>query len=108
MIARARLPSGRGAQVKIAPAGELQAAYEAALRERRAEFGAAPSTVEALVYEFRTYGLAALAGENCRRRLGELSEAQVVASVIERLVRLRPSHPAITDELIFRLGEQLS
>jgi hypothetical protein len=68
---------------------------------------AAKSTVEALMYELRTYGVAALAGANCRRRLGELSEAQL-AEIIERLMAMRARHPAITDELLFQLGEQLS
>jgi hypothetical protein len=49
-------------QFKVASAGELQADYEAALQKRRAEYGAAPSTVKAVMYELRTYGLAAIAG----------------------------------------------
>ena len=47
----------------------LQEIYEAAMRRQREAYGAAPTTVEALMYELRTYGLAALAGANCRRRL---------------------------------------
>jgi hypothetical protein len=69
--------------------------------------GAAASTVEAVMYELRTYGVAALAGPNCRRRLGELTEAQL-GEVIERLIAMRERYPAITDELLFQLGEQLS
>jgi|SoiMethySBSTD1v2_1073268.scaffolds.fasta_scaffold2666299_1 hypothetical protein len=69
--------------------------------------GAAASTVEAVMYELRTYGVAALAGPNCRRRLGELTEAQL-GEVIERLIAMRTRYPAITDELLFQLGEQLS
>jgi hypothetical protein len=68
---------------------------------------AASSTVEALMYELRTYGAAALAGPNCRRRLRDLPQPQLV-EVIERLMALRPNYPAITDELLFLLGEQLS
>jgi hypothetical protein len=67
---------------------------------------AAASTVEALMYELRTHGLAALAGPNCRRRFSELSQLQLV-EVIERLMKLRPKYPAITDELLFQLGEHL-
>jgi hypothetical protein len=89
-----------------ASAAELQAMYEDALRRRREQYGAAPLTVEALMYELRTYGLAALAGENCRRRLSELNDKQL-AEVIERLMRLRSKYPAITDELLFQLGELL-
>jgi hypothetical protein len=90
----------------VASAEELHRDYEAALRRRRELHGAAGSTVEALMYEFRTYGLAALAGPNCRCRLSELSNAQV-REVIGRLMRIRPNYPAITDELLFRLGELL-
>lgn len=68
---------------------------------------AAPSTVEALMYELRSFGVAALAGPNCRRRLGELTEAQL-GGVIERLIAMRPRYPAVTDALLFQLGEQLA
>lgn len=66
--------------------------------------GAARSTVEAVVYELRTYGFAATAGQNCQRRLSELSSAQI-REVIERLYRLQPKYPAITDDLLLLLGE---
>jgi hypothetical protein len=91
-------------QLKVASAAELQADYEAALRKRRAEYGAAPSAVEAVMYGLRTYGIAALAGPNCQRRLADLSDAQV-REVIERLDRLRPQYPAITDNLLLALAE---
>jgi hypothetical protein len=65
---------------------------------------AAWSTVEALIYELRTYGLAATAGPKCQRRLADLSDAQI-REVIERLDRLRPKYPAITDDLILALAE---
>jgi hypothetical protein len=91
-------------QTKVATTAELQADYEAALCKRRAEYGAAPSTVEAVMYELRTYGLAAIAGPNCQRRLADLSNAQL-RQVIERLDRLRPNYPAITDNLLFSLAE---
>jgi hypothetical protein len=91
----------------VASAEELQRDIDAAMRKRRELHGAAGSTVEALMYEFRTYGLAALAGPNCRCRLSELSKPQL-AEIIERLVALRPKYAAITDELLFQLSEQLT
>jgi hypothetical protein len=86
---------------------ELQRDYETALRKKLEQHGAAPATVEAVLYELRTYGIATLAGPNCRRRLADLSTSQLY-EVINRLVRLRPTHPAITDELLFQLSELLS
>jgi hypothetical protein len=56
-------------------------------------------TVEAVMYELRTYGLAAIAEPNCQRRLADLSDAQV-REVIERPHQLRPKYPAITDNLL--------
>ena len=90
----------------VAPAGGLQADYEAALRRRREVYGATKATVEAVMYELRTYGLAALAGTNCRRRLSELSAAQL-RQVIKRLDRMRDQYPAVTDELLLRVGEKI-
>ena len=58
------------------------------------------------MYELRTLGLAALAGSNCRRRLAELNREQL-HEIIRRLMCLRPRYPAITDELLYQLGEQL-
>ena len=84
----------------------LQEIYEAAMRRQREAYGAAPTTVEALMYELRTNGLAALAGPNCRRRLSELSQPQLL-EVIGRLIKLRPRYPAITDQLLLRLRELL-
>jgi hypothetical protein len=85
---------------------EMQAMYETSLRRARKQYGAADSTVEALMYELRTLGLAALAGPNCRRRLASLSTAQL-REVIGRLMQLRPLYPAITDDLLLKLGEGL-
>jgi hypothetical protein len=85
---------------------EMQAMCDAALRRRSERYGAASTTVEALMYELRTLGLAALAGSNCRRRLAELNREQL-QDIIRRLMRLRPRYPNITDELLFQLGEQL-
>lgn len=97
-------PTHKRKEFKIASAAELQADSEAALQKRRAEYGAAPSTIEAVMYELRTYGLAAIAGTNCQRRLADLSNAQL-REVIERLDRLRPQYPAITDNLLLSLAE---
>jgi hypothetical protein len=87
----------------VATPAEFQSLYDATLRVRR-KLGAAPSTVEAVMYELRTYGLAAIAGPNCQRRLADLSNAQL-RQVIERLDRLRPNYPAITDNLLLSLAE---
>jgi hypothetical protein len=83
---------------------EFQSLYEITLRARRKLLGAAPSTVEAVMYKLRTYGLAAIAGPNCQRRLADLSDAQL-RQVIERLDRLRTKYPAITDNLLLSLAE---
>jgi hypothetical protein len=85
---------------------ETQAIHDAALRRRIESSGAASTTVEALMYELRTLGIAALAGSNCRRRLADLNREQF-EDIIRRLIRLRPHYPSITDELLFQLGEQL-
>jgi hypothetical protein len=79
--------------------------FEDALRARhRAQYGAAQSTVEALMYSLRECGVAALSEPSTQRRLFELSKAQL-AEVIARLNRLRPKYPNISDELILMLGE---
>jgi hypothetical protein len=90
----------------VASASELQAMYDAALRKQREQFGAAKFTVEAVMYELRTYGIAALAGANCQRRLSELSPDQI-RQVISRLMKLRPKYPAITDTLILQIKKKL-
>jgi hypothetical protein len=68
--------------------------------------GAPQSTVEALVYELRTHGLTALQHPSCLRRLDDVSATQV-REVTARLIRLLPKYPAITDDLLLKLGEQL-
>jgi hypothetical protein len=67
---------------------------------------AAASTVEALLLGLRERGTAALAKQECRRRLANLSSVQV-REVLARLMALRPTYPAIDDELLFLVGEQL-
>src|SRR5262249_26288549 len=65
-------------------------------RERRREHGPKSTlhwlgtpqpTVEAVMYELRTDGVAALKESNCRRRLGDLSRDQF-KEVIARLIKL--------------------
>ena len=90
----------------VASAAELQADYEASLRRRREQCGAAFTTVEALMFSLRERGEAALHERDTRRRLAELSTDQL-REVLRRLVRLRPKYPAITDQFLFHLNELL-
>jgi hypothetical protein len=78
---------------------ELQTTVDAAMRQQLERYGAASATVEALMHELRTLGLAALAGRNCKARLADVSDSQL-RQVIERLERLRPAYPAITERLL--------
>lgn len=64
------------------------------------------ATMDALIYELRTHGLPQLGKVNCRRRLSDLSTPQV-RELIASLIRLRPKYPAITNELILKLGDHL-
>jgi hypothetical protein len=73
---------------------------------RRRLVDASQATVEALLYELRMHGLAALKRPSCRRRLADVSSAQL-RDVIARLIRLRPKYSTITDDLLLKLGEQL-
>lgn len=73
---------------------------------RRPRVAAPRATVEALLYELRTHGLAALERPSCRRRLADVSSAQL-RDVIAALIRVRPNYPTITDDLLLKLGEQL-
>jgi hypothetical protein len=72
----------------------------------RRHFEGCASTVEALMLSLRERGAAALREPNTLRRLSELSTAQV-REVIARLIKLRPRYPAIDDDLLLRLGDQL-
>jgi hypothetical protein len=78
----------------------------AEIQQHRLSGRAPAATVSGLVFSLRERGDAALAEPDCRRRLAEISTTQV-REVIGRLIAVRPRYPAITDELIFRLGEQL-
>jgi hypothetical protein len=90
----------------VASAHELQWTYEAALDERRKSYGAAPTTVEAVMYSLRERGEPALTETDCQRRLSELSLDRL-RQVIVRLDRMRAEYPAITDSLLLRLGEKI-
>jgi hypothetical protein len=70
---------------------------------RRALVDAPRATVEALLCELRTHGLATMSHPNCLRRLDHVSTAQL-REVLGRLIKLRPKYPAITDDLLFKLG----
>ena len=73
---------------------------------RRCRVDAPRATVEALLYELRTQGLAVLERPSCRRRLADVPSAQL-RDVIAALIRLRPQYSTITDDLLLKLGEQL-
>jgi hypothetical protein len=68
--------------------------------------GAPNSTVEALVFELRTDGLAALNEPSCIRRIDDISAAQL-REVLGRLIKLRPKYPLITDDLLLKIGRLL-
>jgi hypothetical protein len=73
--------------------------------------GAAPITVEAVMWELRTDGLAALQTPGGRRRLSELTTEQM-REVIRRLIHCRTKYPGrdpgITDNFLLKLEEHLS
>jgi hypothetical protein len=46
------------------------------------------------------------AERDCRARLADLSSDQI-RDVIRSLITLRPRYPKISDELLFKLGDQL-
>jgi len=64
------------------------------------------STYDAALWELRTYGVAQLAKENCRRRLSDLSTKQLRELTVA-LMRLRPQYSMINDELLLKLGDLL-
>jgi hypothetical protein len=64
------------------------------------------TTYDAALWELRTYGLAQLTKENCRRRLSDLSTKQL-RELIAVLMRLRPQYSMINDELLLKLGDLL-
>jgi hypothetical protein len=64
----------------------------------------AKSTVEALMYTFRTRGIIALVDDRCQERLRDLSIEQI-DEVIGRLGKMRENYPMISDGLIAGLQE---
>lgn len=67
--------------------------------------GARPTpqtTVDALLYQLRTQGLAAFEYPNCRRRLADLSVEQL-REVMAALIRARMRCASVTDELLIAL-----
>ena len=71
----------------------------------RSEQRAAASTVDALVYELREYGLQQLKNPNCLRRLEQLSAKQV-REVTGRLLAIQANRipHKVTDELVLTIG----
>jgi hypothetical protein len=65
---------------------------------------AAPTTVEAVMYELREDGLTALKAPNCQRRIGELSRRQLL-EVLGRLLKLRSRYPKISDDLLLYIED---
>jgi hypothetical protein len=61
-------------------------------------------TLDALIYELRTLGVAAFKNPSCRRRLADLSDLQL-RELLAALIRTRARYPAITDELLIALDE---
>ena len=74
----------------------------------RRDFGgsAAPSVVDALLFELSRYGLPRLNNEKTQRRLAELSVDQL-REVSALLVRMKPRYPEITAELLDVLRDQI-
>ena len=70
-----------------------------------AQAEAAAATVDALIYELREDGVAALATPGCQRRLAAISFDQAL-DVIARLNNLHARYPKITDQLILRIGDR--
>ena len=96
-----------GARGSIPPGWDAMSPSVLVAHFARERCGAARSTCDALIYELRRDGRAALERPNCRHRLADLSTAQV-RELIATLIRLRPQHAAtITEDLIGLLGDQL-
>jgi hypothetical protein len=64
--------------------------------------GAPRSTFDALHYELRSRGVAALEHPSCRRRLVELSAKQL-RELMAALIRIRAKFPGVTNELLLAL-----
>jgi hypothetical protein len=90
-------------------AWEMRAVVDAALQRER-EYGAAPTTIEALMWGLRSEGIAHLNEPRCRRRLMDCSPDQV-REIIARLLGCRETYPGrdpgISDELLLALRNLL-
>ena len=74
-------------------------------RAARERYNEAPkATYDAVVYELRTNGISQLSQPNCRRRLGDLSGAQIKA-VMASLQARRNEYPKVSDELLKALAQ---
>jgi hypothetical protein len=62
-------------------------------------FHATTSTIEALKYELRCFGIAQLKKPHTQARIAELS-AEQMGDVIAALHRMQPEYPQISDELV--------
>jgi hypothetical protein len=78
-----------------------------ALNNPRRYKGAARSTYDALLFELSRFGIERLATPKCQQRLGDLSTDQV-RELIGALIRLKSKYRTITDDLLLKLGDQLS
>jgi hypothetical protein len=88
----------------VASEGELQADMDDAIARVRNQYGAAPSTIEAIMYALRRRGEAGLTESNTRNRLDQCSPEQR-QEIIVRLNNLRGRYSAIADGLIIRIAE---
>jgi hypothetical protein len=86
------------------PGISLDRTYGEISRAARGRYNEAPkATYDAVVYELRTNGISQLGEPNCRRRLGDLSGAQMKA-VMASLQALRDQYPKVNDELLKALA----
>jgi hypothetical protein len=78
---------------------------QAGLRQRaRTTHRAADTTVEAVRYELRTYGIAQLAKPKTQARLADFNTQQIT-EMVASLRRMQPPYPAITQELTTAIEE---
>jgi hypothetical protein len=84
--------------------GELQADMDDTIARVRDQYGAAASTIEAIMYALRERGEAGLAESNTGNRLDQCSPEQR-QEIIVRLNNLRGRYPTIADGLIIRIAE---
>lgn len=87
----------------VASAAELQADYE-----KRERYGAAASTVEALMYLLRERGVAALKEPDCQHRLSELNKQQMLEIAVRlQTLKLSPAWSAEQVDALFEAKARL-